>query len=407
MSLAEDQSVFSADPDLDAREPFGAFVSDDTTYAAAVQLAGKRGWPPAEVQRGGLGAALRQLGVVAAPDILLVDLSGMEDVEDIAASLGELAAGSKVIALGTQNDVAMFRRVMDAGACDYLVKPVHTQQLAAAVARAETSRPAGQAAPVRRGRCIAVVGARGGVGASTVAGNLAWLIASERERQTGLLDLDLQYGCQALSLDLQPAAGLREALEDPERVDDSMIDNLAVKADARLSVFAAEEAVDDVPVMPRTAVTQLLAKLRESRDVLVADLPRHLLGQQPDLLEQVTDLVIVTDLSLPGLRDCNRLIRLAKQQDGKLRVRVVANRVGKQAPGHVDAREFDKELESDLAAQLSFDPENVAKSAMAGRTLSHSAPKAKLLADLRTLLVDLVGAPRTRKRALLGFLKKG
>jgi len=406
MSLAEDHSAFSADPGLDAREPFGAFVADDSAYAAAVQLAGKRGWAPGEVQRGGLAAALRQLGVVAAPEVLLIDLSDVAHAEDIAAGLGELAAGSKVIALGTQNDVEMFRRVMDAGACDYLVKPIDTKQLAAAVERAETSRAASQPVQARRGRCIAVVGARGGVGVSTVAGNLAWLIAAERERQTGLVDLDLQYGCQALSFDLQPAAGLREALEDPDRVDDSMIDNLAVKADDRLSVFAAEEAVDDVPVMPRTAAMQLLAKLRESRDVVVADLPRHLLGQQPDLLDQVTDLVIVTDLSLPGLRDCNRLVRLAKQQGGKLRVRVVANRVGKQAPGHVGAQEFAKELETDLAAQLSFDPENVAKAAIAGRTLGVGAPKAKLLADLRALLVDLVGEPRTRKRTLLSVLKK-
>ena len=406
MSLAEDHSAFSADPELDAREPFGAFVCDDTAYAAAVQLAGKRGWPPAEVQRGGLAAALRQLGVIAAPEILLVDLSEVSDPAEIANGLGELAAGSKVIALGTRNDVETFRQVMDAGAADYLVKPVDTKQLAEAVQRAETARAASQPVQARRGRCIAVVGARGGVGASTVAGNLAWLIASERARQTGMLDLDLQYGSQALAFDLQPAAGLREALEDPERVDDSMIDNLGVKADDRLSVFAAEEAVDDVPVMPRTATTQLLAKLRESRDVLVCDLPRHLLGQQPDLLEQVTDLVIVTDLSLPGLRDCNRLVRLAKQQGGKLRVRVVANRVGKQAPGHVGAQEFQKELETDLAQQLSFDPESVAKAAMAGRTLSVGAPKAKLLADLQALLVDLVGEPRKRKRALLSFLKK-
>jgi len=407
MSLAEDHSAFSADPGLDAREPFGAFVCDDTAYAAAVQLAGKRGWPPAEVQRGGLAAALRQLGVIAAPEILLIDLSDVADAEDIAAGLGELAAGSKVIALGTQNDVEMFRRVMDAGAADYLAKPVDTKQLAAAVERAETARIAGQPVQARRGRCIAVVGARGGVGASTVAGNLAWLVANERERQTGLVDLDLQYGSQALAFDLQPAAGLREALEDPERVDDSMIDNLSVQAGERLSVFAAEEAIDDVPVMPRTAATQLLAKLRESRDVLLADLPRHLLGQQPDLLDQVTDLVIVTDLSLAGLRDCNRLVRLAKQQGGKMRLRVVANRVGKQAHGHVGAQEFEKELETELTAQLSFDPENVAKAAMAGRALSVGAPKAKLLADLRALLVDLVGEPRKPKRTLLSFLKKG
>ena len=82
-------------------------------------------------------------------------------------------------------------------------------------------------------------------------------------------------------------------------------------------------------------------------------------------------------------------------------------RILAEAPGHVGAQEFEKELESDLAAQLSFDPENIAKAAMAGRMLSLGAPKAKLLADLRVLLVDLVGEPRKPKRTLFSFLKKG
>jgi pilus assembly protein CpaE len=404
MSLAEDQSAFSADPGLDAREPFGAFVSDDTAYAAAVQLAGKRGWPPAEVQRGGLAAALRQLGVVAPPEILLVDLSDASAAEEIAAGLGELAAGSKVIALGTQNDVEMFRRVMDAGAADYLVKPVDTRQLAAAVQRAETARAASLPAQARRGRCIAVVGARGGVGASTVAGNLAWLIASERERQTGLVDLDLQYGSQALAFDVAPSPGLREALEDPERVDETFLEHTAAKLSERLHVFAAEEAVDDGVQVPGRATAELLRRMREQREVLVVDLPRGLLGQTPDLLEQVTDLVVVSDLSLTGLRDSNRLLRLARPLGGKLRVRVVANRTGKNAPGQIEPSEFAKELEGDLAGRVSWDPGAAAKTAMAGKPLALAEPKARLLGDLRRLMTELVGAPRKRRKGLRAWL---
>ena len=406
MSVAEDQMAFSDGDVFEDREPFAAFVVDEDGYGAVTNFAKQRGWPTGEVQRGGLSAALRQLGVVAAPELMVVDLSDVDDPAAAMDGLNELTGGSRVIALGTQNDVGMFRRVLDAGAADYLVKPVTAESLDEAVRRAEEAAASGGTAPARRGRCVAVVGARGGVGASTLAGNLAWLIASERERRVGLIDLDLQYGNQALAYDVAPGAGLREAIEDPERVDEMFLDHTGVKIGERLSIFAAEEAVDDGPQIPGGSLAQILAKIREARDVVVVDLPRGLLGQHPDVLEQVTDLVVVSDLSLPGLRDCNRLVRLAKPHGGKLRVRIVANRVGKQAPGQVEAAEFAKELETELSAQLCFDPDAVAKSAMAGKPLPQAHPKSKLLKDLRAFVTELVGEPRKVRKPLFSFRKK-
>lgn len=405
MSVAEDLTAYSSpDAGFEDSEPFAAFVADDETHAAAVELARRRGWPTGEVQRGGLATALRQLGVVAPPELMLVDFSDLEDPAQAMDGLAELAGGTRVIALGTRNDVGMFRRVLDAGAADYLVKPVTADQLGEAVDRVEAARTASGPGAVRLGRCICVVGARGGVGASLLAGNLAWLIAEERERRVGLLDLDLQYGSQALAFDVAPSPGLREALEDPERVDETFLEHTAAKLSERLHVFAAEEAVDDGVQVPGRATAELLRRMREQREVLVVDLPRGLLGQAPDLLEQVTDLVVVSDLSLTGLRDSNRLLRLARPLGGKLRVRVVANRTGKNAPGQIEPSEFAKELEGDLAGRVSWDPGAAAKTAMAGKPLALAEPKARLLGDLRRLMTELVGAPRKRRKGLRAWL---
>jgi pilus assembly protein CpaE len=406
MSLAVDETMFADEPAFEERVAFAAFVADPDTQAAAVELAGRQGWPAGEVQQGGLAAALRQLGVVATPELMLVDLSDVADPAEAVLGLQELTGGSKVIALSTHNDVGMFRRVLDAGAADYLVKPVTAEQLADAVRRVAEAGSRAGTAPARLGRCVAVVGARGGTGASTLAGNLAWLVASERERRTALLDLDLQFGSQALAFDATPSAGLREALEDPDRVDEMFLDYTGVQLDQRFTLFAAEESVDDTPKVPGTSVAQLLGKLRAGWEFTVVDLPRGLVGEQPDLLEQVTDLVIVTDLSLAGLRDCNRLIRLARPQAGKLRLRIAANRMGKQIPGQVQPGEFAKELEAELSAQLTFDPDALAKAAMAGKPLAASAPKAKLLKDVRALLVDLIGDARKPRKSLFGGLAK-
>lgn len=404
MSVAEDQSLYS-EADEEPREAFAAFVCDEETHAAATALAGRRGWSKGEVQHGGMAAALRQLGVVTAPEIMLIDVSEATDPAQALEGLSELAGATRVVAVGTQNDVGLFRQMLEAGAADYLVKPVTAEMLDEAVTRVEQAGHTQAPAPVRRGRCIAFVGARGGVGASTAAGNVAWLIAEERQRRVALIDLDLQFGTLALGFDVEAGAGLREAVEDPERVDELFLSRAATSLGQYLHVLAAEEPVDDAPHVAGQALSRLVATLRERYDVLVLDAPRGVLAGHPDLLEQVTDVVLVSDLSLAGLRDSNRLLRFLKGQGAKVRTQVVANRVGKALKGQIEPKEFDRELEGDLGRRISLDAESLAKAAMLGKPLGESVKNSRLLKDLRALTVDLVGEPRRRKRGLFGFIR--
>lgn len=380
----------------EAREPFAAYVCDDTTQAAALALARKRGWPRGEVQQGGLAAALRQFGVVAPPELMLVDLSDGDNNDQALGGLAELAAGGRVIALGNENDVRMFRAALDAGAADYLVKPVNVDTLDAAVTRAEQRGPAAGAAAAPKGRCIACVGVRGGVGASTVSGNLAALLAGERARRVCLVDLDLRFGTAALDFDLTPSAGLREALEDPDRVDDFFVDRAVVKRDEGFSVLAAEEPLEDAPKVAPAALPHVLGPLRERYDLVVLDLPRTLLVDQPAVLESLTDVVLVTDLTLPGLRDSNRLLRFLQSHANKAQVRVIPNRVGKGGPGQIEPRAFGRELETSLGRSLSLDAEALNKAALAGKPLHAAAARSRFLRDLRGLLDDMVGRPKRR-----------
>ncbi|RDD62692.1 AAA family ATPase [Ferruginivarius sediminum] len=406
MSVAEDQTLYS-ELDEEPREAFAAFVCDDETHSAAVALAGRRGWPKGEVQHGGMAAALRQLGVVAAPEIMLIDVSDASEPAQALDGLSELAGEARVLAVGTQNDVGLFRQMLEAGAADYLVKPVTAEALDEAVKRIEQAGATGQApTPARRGRCIAFVGARGGVGATTLAANIAWMIAEERERRVGLIDLDLQFGTLALSFDVEAGPGLREALEDPDRVDELFLSRAMTSIGERLSVLASEEPVDDAPHVVGQAVPKLLESLRERSDLLILDVPRSLLASHPDVLEQVTDVVVVSDLTLAGLRDSNRLLRFLKAQGGKVRTHVVTNRVGKALKGQIEASEFARELEGDMGRQITLDSDSMAKAAMQGKPLGESVKNGKLLKDMRALTVDLVGEPRRRRKSLFSFSRK-
>lgn len=385
--------------DADEREPFAAFISDDVTREAAARMAAKRGWPSGSVQRGGLAAAMRSIAVVEPPRAMVIDLSDMADADDALDALAELAAAdTRVIALGAENDVALFRRLLAAGVADYLIKPVTAEALDGALARAE-AEAAGAARPARRGRVIAFTGSRGGVGASTLAANSAWIMATELERRVVLVDLDLQFGTQALTLDLDPGRGLREALEDPGRIDELFIDRAVHRVDDRLHVLAAEEALDDGTRFDSRAVAQMLDQLSQRYHCVVVDLPRALLGAESEILNAFTDVTVVSDLSLVALRDANRLIRLAKASAPDARLRVVANRVGPGKKGQIAARDFERALEVPLKHSIPLDDKAATRSANVGKPLADVAGKSRLMQAVRRLAVDVAGRGKPKKKS--------
>jgi len=207
--------------DFDLREPFAAYLTDEASQAAAQAIAAQRDWSTANIRKGGLATALRLLGVAPPPKIMIVDIEGME-IEEIETGLVELTRlGSQVMVLGTVNDVNFCRRVMRTGAQDYLVKPIDADALGEVFVRLEQPGDGGKA----RGRVVGMIGARGGVGVTTLAINTAWIMAEKLSRRVALVDMDLYAGNIALALDLEPTRGLRDAFDDPERVDEVFLQN--------------------------------------------------------------------------------------------------------------------------------------------------------------------------------------
>ena len=179
-----------------------------------------------------------------------------------------------VITIGDRNDVGLFRDLINNGVSDYLVKPITPPLLQKSLLNVLESATQ-ERQNDRRGRLVAVVGARGGVGATMLATGIAWTIAHRRRRRVALVDLDLQYGTVALALDLEPAPGLREALEHPGRIDGLFVDRVMVRHSDTLYVLSGEESLGE-PVAPDTAALDILLKeLRNKFHFVVVDLPRQ------------------------------------------------------------------------------------------------------------------------------------
>ncbi len=378
------------------REPFGAYVSDTETAQLLEALAREQGWQAERIHKGGIANAVRSLSVMRSPEFLIVDLAESSDpLADINALADVCERGTVVLAIGTLNDVRLYRDLLSSGIHDYLLKPLDPTLLRESVLLALSTmaeEPQEQAEPEpSEKRSVAVVGVRGGVGTSTLATGLGWILAEEQKVKVALLDLDLHFGTAALTFDLEPGRGLCDALENPNRVDSLFIERATLKVTDHLSVLGAEAPLGDPMTPDPAALSHLHDSLSDSFDLLLLDLPRTVAGTHPGLLEPLSDLVIVTELTLAATRDTIRLLSFAKEKAPQARIHLVANKVPPQAQQEVSQKDFEASVEREIDIVVPLDRKSALAAAKRGRPLPQAVPGAKPVKELRSLARALAG----------------
>ncbi|WP_136161986.1 AAA family ATPase [Sphingomonas flavalba] len=402
-----------------SREPFIAFVCDDATADQLRPIAVELGWSADKVNKGGLRNAVQTLSVSASPSVLFVDLSESGDpLNDINALAEVCEPGTVVIAAGQVNDVRLYRDLVASGIQDYLLKPFSPDQLRDSFAQAQAvfnaPRNAEPAAAERPHLMVAVVGARGGVGASTTATSLAWLFGEKGGRSTALLDLDVHFGTGALALDLEPGRGLTDAIENPSRIDGLFIERAMVKSNEKLAVLSAEAPIHQPMASDGSALFQLQEEMKAAFECTVVDLPRHMLVQHPHLLSDVNSVVIVTELTLAAARDVIRLLAWLRANAPQAMPFVVANRVAAAGVGELARKDFETSIERKVDFVVPGDAKVAAQAAKLGKPLAEAGKSAKVGQALQALAARLVAsfedgeesaAPEDgRKPSLLGKL---
>lgn len=373
------------------RPAFLATVADDVTREAVRQAAAQFGWPAARVRDGGAAEARELLAGAASPGVLLVDVSESADPLADLDGLAEVCEpGTRVLALGRINDIAFYRALMRLGLTEYLVKPAPVEALVDALRRAQQD-DAGTPPPSGAARVLAFIGARGGVGTTTLAVSTAWSLACEHQRHAVLLDLDMQFGAAALSLDLEPERGLREILANPERIDSLLISSAMTHAGERFHILSAEESLEDQVEPAPAGLQALLRAMDDACDVVVLDLPRRADRLTREALSRADAVVIVTDLTLPAMRDAQRLGRLVRATAPRAEMLMVANRVG-AAAGELPQAEFARGAGAPLAFALAADAKAAEAAAEQARPLAETAARTSLGSDMRRLASRLASA---------------
>jgi pilus assembly protein CpaE len=387
---------FHASRGASLRDPFTAFVCDEATAEILRPVAVEHGWAPEKVNKGGLRNAVQSLSVSASPNILFVDLSESGDpLNDINALAEVCEPGTVVIAAGQVNDVRLYRDLLASGIQDYLLKPFTADQLRDAFSNAQMtiSGPRVSEATVERPHVMAaVIGVRGGVGASTIASSLAWLMGDKTGRSTALLDLDIHFGTGALALDLEPGRGLTDAIENPSRIDGLFIERAMVRANDKLSVLSAEAPINQPMLTDGSAYFQLQEEMRTAFETTVLDLPRNMLVQHPHLVHDAHVCVVVVELTLAGTRDAIRILSWLKANAPQSRLIVVANRVSNSGVQEITRKDFEKSIERSIDIVVPLDLKAAAQAAKLGQPIAKAGKNPKITQPLTQLVTMTVSA---------------
>ncbi|MET0373219.1 MAG: pilus assembly protein CpaE [Rhizorhabdus sp.] len=378
------------------RDPFAAFVNDEPSLEVLRAVAAEMGWPPEKCQKGGLRNAVQSLSIAASPNILLVDLSECNDPLNEINTLAEVCEpGTLVVAVGPVNDVRLYRDLLSSGIHEYLLKPLTQAAVLEALTAAQTiitaPRNPEPGAVAKKHLAAAVVGTRGGVGASLLATSLAWLFSTEHKLPTALLDLDVHFGTGALAMDLEPGRGLTDAIDNPSRIDGLFIERAMIRANEHLAILSAEAPIGVPLLTDGSAFVRLEEEFRQAFEMTVVDLPRNMLINFPGLLANVGVVVLATELTLASARDAIRLLAWLRSGAANARPIVVANKV-QAGLEEISRADFESSIERKIDFMVPFDAKAAANAAKLGQTFAEANRSAKASQVLHAIAKAVIGA---------------
>jgi pilus assembly protein CpaE len=368
--------------------------------AAAIQAAGEdRRMAKAHlrIQMGGLIAAIEAYQNSPTPNVIILESESRND--EILAGLDQLApvcdAATRVIIIGRMNDVALYRELVRRGVSDYLIAPVGTLQVVRSVCGLFS---APDAKPV--GRIIAVVGAKGGVGASTIAHNIAFSIARDLMLDSVVTDLDLAFGTAGLDFNQDPPQGIAEAVFSPDRIDHAFIDRLLSKCTDHLSLLAAQATLDHVYDFGADAFEAIFDSLRATVPCVVLDVPHQWSGWTKQTLVGADDILIVAAPDLANLRNTKNLydfLKAARPNDQ--RPLYCLNQIGVPKRPEIKAADFAKALDDAPIAAIPFEPQLFGAAANNGQMIAEISANHRTADLLRQLALKLTGRIEPTKKS--------
>ena len=341
------------------------------------------------IQLGGIAAAVQVYQSQPTPNVLVVETHGSRD--QVMAELTRLAevcqATTKVVVIGHVNDVILYRELVKAGISEYMVAPVTSVSFIEAIANL-FSDP--KAAPL--GRIVSFVGAKGGVGSSTIAHNIGWALSQRQNIDTIITDLDLAFGTAALNFNQDGAGGIMDALAQPDRVDSTLIDRLMTKLGSKLSLLNGPSTVDRDLSIEAHSVETILNVVRYSAPIVIVDVPNMWAPWIKYTLLNSDEIIITATPELPALRNAKNLVDMLKAaRPNDKPPRLILNQVGVPKRPEIPVNDFAKAIGIQPSAVIPHDPQSFGMAQGNGQMVFEVAPKSKSAEVLGDFARNLAG----------------
>ncbi len=402
----------SGQPDVVASIPrvnIQAFCEDEQTAKVMQAAAADRRMSKAhmDVQLGGIAAACQVFAGSQTPAVLIVEST--ENREGVLAALDQLAQvcdpGTRVIVVGRVNDVLLYRELVSKGISEYLVGPVHQLQVIASLGslfKQESSAPIG--------RVVAFVGTKGGVGSSTLAHNIGWLISTDYAIDTVITDLDLAFGTAGLNFNHDSPQGIAEALGASDRIDQVLIDRLLTKCSDRLSLLAAPGTIEREMAVDAEALETILSVVRNTVPLVVVDVPNVWAPWTKQTLVHADTVVITATPELASLRNGKNLVDFLKAARPNDRPPLlIMNQVGVPKRPEIPVAEFAKALGMEPTVIIPYDAAIFGTASSNGQMVAEVNAKSKITEAMKAMAQLIAGrepSAKASKFSLAPFLNK-
>lgn len=348
------------------------------------------------IQLGGIPAAVQVYHQQPTPNVLIVESHGSR--EAVMNELGHLAQvcqpTTKVVVVGHLNDVILYRELIRQGISEYLVAPLNQLQVIETIANLYQDP---KSEPL--GKIISFVGAKGGVGSSTIAHNIAWLM-SNQGISTVITDLDLAFGTAGLNFNQDSMGGILDALGQPDRVDSTLLDRLLTKLGDRLSLLSGPSGIDREFSIEAHAVDTVLNVVRQTVPAVIVDIPNMWAPWIKYTLLNSDEVVITSTPELAALRNTKNLVDMLKAaRPNDKPPMLILNQVGVPKRPEIPAADFAKAVGLNAALVLPMDAQTFGTAQSNGRMIAEVAPKSKTAEMLTAFARSLSGNAVAEKPA--------
>ena len=346
------------------------------------------------IHMGGASAAIAHYQESPTPNLIIIESSLPR--YDMLGELDHLAescdAGTKVMMIGYENDVILYRELLKRGVSEYLVSPVAVSSLMESISSLYNNPDSD---PV--GHVFAFIGAKGGVGSSTVCHNASWALSEILKSNVVIADLDLAFGTAGLDFNQDPVQGIADALATPERLDEVLLDRLLTKCSEQLSIFAAPVVLDKNFDISPEACDMVLDVVRQNVPFVAVDLPHGWTAWSKRILMQADEVIITAEPDLANLRNAKNIIdllRTARKNDNP--PRLIINRANMPKRPEIPIKEFEQNLGMKAIAVIDFDVETFGQASNNGQMVEEVNPKAAGASAFRQIAMSITNRREVR-----------